>query len=413
MRLFRRRESALSFTECQKRSGCFHQRVRLASAQIGARFARSQELVLQLTRPIENVLDRRGRHADDIAEFLRQVEDQAVRRAGRQREGVLGALALRLGLATADLGETGERNCDDGDGKRAANPIALPCGRGPPARTDEVLVQVGGRIGVGRAAVEPALGGFEVRAAQGRALAPSLLVPVSRQLAEPRMLAHPGKVGMQRRVERCQRRVLVIAFGQEHPVEPAQRRRGVGVRDAARHHRDEPLAESRALFQLPGADRRCDRIRAHGENNRVGGGDQPGQALLPGFARRDIRLVKEGVETALGQRPDHHLRKSHVLARIGDEDLGVITGRDRYGRRRHMLVHCPSSHPRLICALIKINGLWSRWLSAMQNYPREVVDGARSQQRGAQRWFVEDGEKVCCFSAPQNDASVQVFGRRE
>ena len=68
------------------------------------------------------------------------------------------------------------------------------------------------------------------------------------------MLAHPGKVGLQCGVERRQRGVLVVALGKEHPVEPAQRRRGVGVRDAARHDRDDPLAEPRALFQFPGAD---------------------------------------------------------------------------------------------------------------------------------------------------------------
>ena len=155
-------------------------------------------------------------------------------------------------------------------------------------------MQVGRCVGVDRSAVEPAFGGFKIRTAQGRAVAAPLLVPVPRPLAQTRMLAHPGEVGMQRRVERRQRRLLVVALGEEYPVEPPQRRRGIRVRNTTRHNWNDPLAESRALVQLPGADRRCDRIRAHTEDDRVGGRDQPGETLLPGFARRDIGYVEEG-----------------------------------------------------------------------------------------------------------------------
>ena len=81
---------------------------------------------------IENVLDRCGRHTDDIAELLREVEHEAVCGAGRQSERVFGALALRLGFTTADLGKNGESNCDDGNRKRTADPIALARGS-PPA----------------------------------------------------------------------------------------------------------------------------------------------------------------------------------------------------------------------------------------------------------------------------------------
>jgi hypothetical protein len=56
-------------------------------------------------------------------------------------------------------------------------------------------MQVGRRIGVSRPAVEPALGGIEVRTAQGRGLASSLLVPASRQLAELGVLPDPLAVG--------------------------------------------------------------------------------------------------------------------------------------------------------------------------------------------------------------------------
>ncbi|MFI4997480.1 MAG: hypothetical protein ACHQAQ_17075, partial [Hyphomicrobiales bacterium] len=131
-------------------------------------------------------------------------------------------------------------------------------------------MQIGRRDGIGRPPVEPALGDFESRSAQGRTPAATLLVPVPRQLGEPRMLAHPGKIGMQRRVERCQRLFLVVALGAEHPIQPAQGRRSLGIGDAPRHDGDDPLAESSALFQLPGADAGRDRIRADGEHHRVG-----------------------------------------------------------------------------------------------------------------------------------------------
>ena len=200
-------------------------------------------------------------------------------------------------------------------------------------------MQIGWRVGIRRPAVEPALSGFDVGAAQGRALAALLLVPAPRKLAEPRMLAHPGKVGVQRRVEGCQRRVLVVALGAKHPVQPAQRRRRVGVGNAPRHHGDQPLAEPRALLELPAADARRDRIRTDRKHHGVGSRDQPAEAFFPRLAGRDVGLVEEGVEAARGERSDQHLREGQILARIGDENLGAITGLGIGSRR--LLGHRP------------------------------------------------------------------------
>ena len=104
--------------------------------------------------------------------FCSEVEDEAVRGAGRQSQRALGTVALQLGLAplmlrlpAVDLGEAGKAQCNEGDDERAADPIALPRGRSSSARPDEFLVQIGRRIGIGRPPVEPALGGFEIGAA--------------------------------------------------------------------------------------------------------------------------------------------------------------------------------------------------------------------------------------------------------
>src|SRR5208283_3714100 len=81
-----------------------------------------------------------------------------------------GGDALPLSLTAVDLCECCENNCPQSYGERAADPISLPRGRSPPTRPDKVFVQVGRRVGVIiRPAVEPALGGLEVLAAQDRA----------------------------------------------------------------------------------------------------------------------------------------------------------------------------------------------------------------------------------------------------
>jgi hypothetical protein len=109
-----------------------------------------------------SVVGRRGRHTDDVAKFLSQVEQEAVRGVRGQSERALGAVALFLSLAAVDLGESGESDCHEGNGERPSDPISLTCGRSPPARANKVTMQVGRRVGVGRPAVKPAFGGFEV-----------------------------------------------------------------------------------------------------------------------------------------------------------------------------------------------------------------------------------------------------------
>ena len=273
LRLLRRVASALRVAEREERFRYFVQCCALAVAESGSGFARAVELVLQLTRAVENVLDGGRRNADDVPELLREIEYEAVGGTRCQRQRMLGTVTLRLRLAAADLGENRKTDCDDGNSQRAANPIALPHGRGTPARADEILMQIGRCIGIGRTPIEPALGRVEVGATQGRASAALLLVPVPCELAETSVLAHPGQVGMQRRVERRQCGILVVALGAEHPVQPAKRRWRVGIGDAARHDGNQSLAEPRALLELPRADSRCDQIRTDREHHGIGRGN--------------------------------------------------------------------------------------------------------------------------------------------
>jgi hypothetical protein len=204
-------------------------------------------------------------------------------------------------------------------------------------------MQFGRRIGIDRSTIEPALGRLQIGTAQGRALGASLIVPAARELGEPRMLAHPGKIGTQRRVEGGESRHAIVCAAAKHPVQSTQGHGSVRIRDAPRHDRDHSLAEPGALFELPGADRGADRIRADHVDDRVGRADQSRQPLLPGLARCDVGLVEKGIEATLLERRDQHLRKVDVLARIGDEDLGMSAlGGDpcRHGNcRRHLLVH--------------------------------------------------------------------------
>ena len=79
-----RLDGTLGISERLQRGGRFDQGDRLAAAQILARFARAEELVLQLARPVEDILDRRGWHADDVAELFGEVEDETIRRLGRE-----------------------------------------------------------------------------------------------------------------------------------------------------------------------------------------------------------------------------------------------------------------------------------------------------------------------------------------
>ena len=338
LRLGRRRQRTVGVAQRRQRRRGFQQRLGLADAQIGIGLTRRQQLVLQRQRPVEDALDGGGRHANHVAEFLCQIEHQAVGGAGGERQCALGPRPLNHGLAAVDLGEYRERDGDRGNRERAADPEALPRRRRAPARADKSLMQFGRRIGVRRPAVEPAFGGFQILAAQRGTRAAAQLLPVPRQFTEPGMFAHPAEVGAQRAVDLCKRGVPVVGFGAEDPVEARHRRRRVGDGDGAGDDRNEPLAEPRAFVELPAANRRGDPVRADAEHHRIGGGEQSAQALLPGLARRDVVGVEERVEAALRQRVDQHAGKRAVLARIGDEDLGAVAVR-RNGARKRSFTH--------------------------------------------------------------------------
>src|SRR5450631_1908958 len=89
LRLLRSGESALSVADGEQCNARFDQRCALAAAQLGAQLPGPQQLLLQLACTIENVLDCRGRDADHVAEFLSEVENETIRRAGRERQRLL------------------------------------------------------------------------------------------------------------------------------------------------------------------------------------------------------------------------------------------------------------------------------------------------------------------------------------
>ena len=60
------------------------------------------------------------------------------------------------------------------------------------------------------------------------------------------------------------------------------------------------------------------------EYDRIGGRDQSREPVLPRLARRDIGFVEESIEAARRETLDKHLREGGVLARVGDEYLGLI-----------------------------------------------------------------------------------------
>ena len=129
----------LGLAQRQQRVGRFVQRSGLAATQAGICFARTQQLGLQISGAIENIFDRRGRQADNPAEFLRQVEYQAVRCSRRQCQSALGTIALLLGdLAflhgdpPLPVGKAGEHERDDEPGGKASGENIAPpgCPRG-------------------------------------------------------------------------------------------------------------------------------------------------------------------------------------------------------------------------------------------------------------------------------------------
>ena len=106
---------------------------RLRSRRRLTRLGRLQ-LIDSAPSRFEDLADRFNPYASDIAQSVGDIENKPVHRLFGRVEIAFGGLTLRLGFATVDLGEAGERYGDDGDAERAADPIPLPHGRCPPAR---------------------------------------------------------------------------------------------------------------------------------------------------------------------------------------------------------------------------------------------------------------------------------------
>ena len=173
---------------------------------------------------------------------------------------------------------------------------------------------------------------------------------------------------MKRDPERFERLFVVVSIGKRYPIEPCQSRRCIGVGDATRHDRDDPLTKPRALFQLPTTNGRSNRIRTYDENNGVGDGDQPGKTLFPGLSRGDVGLVNKGFEIQRREVCNQMLRERQIFAGIGDKYVGAPVA-FLYHRGR-ALAHYPS--PNWSVYLIAVGRFIRRqdWLSRELNRPK-------------------------------------------
>src|SRR5579871_2481952 len=72
---------------------------------------RLDELVLQRPRPIQNILDKRGRNSDCVFEPLRKVQNKTVGCLCRRYERLFGAVSLCDGLFPRSVRQ------DSGDGR--------------------------------------------------------------------------------------------------------------------------------------------------------------------------------------------------------------------------------------------------------------------------------------------------------
>ena len=97
-------ERARRVADRQQRCGGFIKGGGLAALELRRHLPGFDELLLQRARPVENILDETGGDPHDVAEPLRQVEDQTVGGFGRGGERCLRALALLVSNAALFLG---------------------------------------------------------------------------------------------------------------------------------------------------------------------------------------------------------------------------------------------------------------------------------------------------------------------
>ena len=146
-------ERARRVADRQQRCGGFKEGLGLAALELRRHLPGFDELLLQRARPVENILDETGGDSHDVAEPLRQVEDQTVGGFGRGRERRFGAPALLFGIlsllvrdpllfdgnSALPIGEPGKRQRDDKAGGKAPGEDVAPPGGAASARGDEGL----------------------------------------------------------------------------------------------------------------------------------------------------------------------------------------------------------------------------------------------------------------------------------
>jgi hypothetical protein len=194
----------------------------------------------------------------------------------------------------------------------------------PTALGDERALQLGDLGRIPRLRRDPKLRLFDVAPPQQRALLAARLVrPAIGQLADPGMLANPADVGQQRRRERFKSWHCQCGIGQIDPVDALQPRRNAVALGHPADNRNEPLAESLGLVELPVTHRRAHGVWRDQKHDHVSGQDERREARFPILARHDLLGVQERLEAARREIGDEIFRRFRVRTRVGNKDAAL------------------------------------------------------------------------------------------
>ena len=254
----------------QQRCDSFIESNGLAALELRRHLPGFDELLLQRARPVENILDETSGDSHDVAEPLRQVEDQAVGGFGRGGERLFGAPTLRFGLVLgadslplrvdSGAGNDGEQHC-----RCRGQCLRQP--RAPAGAPDEVACRRGDFLGEAahdalRLRQRPAAADQKVARAPRRLPFPPLLLDVGADAIKIGVLLDDGLGPLpaiehprMRKPHRC--RLAFTGREQDARVDqrPHQGRRGIVVGGHRQRHRAD--VEYRPRYgDLAGACRR-------------------------------------------------------------------------------------------------------------------------------------------------------------
>ena len=156
--------------------------------------------------------------------------------------------------------------------------------------------------------------------------------PAPRLLAELGVLPDPGDVGVERLGEPVRALLEPRCVVEEDEVQLRERLRH-RLSSTGRH----TIGAKRLFSEAANAtslqrDIGGHRIGAQHEHHGVGARDQRLDALPPFLEGVDVCAVDQRLEAARLQRHLQPIGKGHVLARIGDEDLGFVGPLAQYDR---------------------------------------------------------------------------------